>query len=63
MRFAVKEVREKKGMTQDELAKAAGVARATLSKLETNGTDACNTQTLARIADALGVPVRALFVE
>lgn len=63
MRFAVKEMREKKGITQEQLAEISGVARATISKLETNGTDVCNTQTLTKLADALDAPVSALFVE
>lgn len=63
MRFAVKEIRIKKGMTQEELSETACVARATISKLESNEVKACNTQTLTRIADALGVPVRSLFTE
>lgn len=63
MRFAVKEVREEKGITQEQLAEASGVSRATISKLETNTTDVCNSQTLTKLAEALDSPVSALFVE
>lgn len=63
MKFAVKEVREKKGITQEQLAEKASVSRGTISKLETNVTDVCSTQTLTRLADALEVPVSSLFSE
>lgn len=63
MKFAVKEIREKKGITQEQLAEKSGVSRATISKLELNTTDVCNTTTLTRLSEVLNVPVSSLFVE
>lgn len=63
MKFAIKEQRERVGMSQEQLAEKSGISRATLSKLETNSTEACNSQTLSKIADALNVPVSNIFVE
>ena len=63
MKFAVKEAREKKGITQEQLAEQSGVSRATISKLETNGTDVCSSLTLTKLAETLECPVSALFVE
>ena len=63
MRFAVKELREKKGITQEQLAEISGVSRATISMLETNETKVCNSSTLTKLAEALNSPVSNLFVE
>ena len=63
MKFAVKEVRESKGISQEKLAEISEVSRATISKLETNTTDVCSSLTLTKIAEALNVPVSSLFVE
>ena len=52
--FRVKEEREKKGMTQEELAKKAGVSRTIISGLESGTINVTTTKTLKKIAEALG---------
>lgn len=63
MKFNIKNIREKKELTQEQLVERSGVSRATISKLESNETSVCNSQTLTKLADALGVPVSSLFVD
>jgi transcriptional regulator with XRE-family HTH domain len=61
MGYRIKEVREEKRMTQEELAERSGVSRATISALE-NGTErATSTKTLLKLADALDTTVDAIF--
>lgn len=62
MGYRIKELREERGMTQTELAEKAGVARATIWKLETGEDEITTTKTLIRIAEALGVGVNDLFL-
>ena len=63
MKFVIKEKRVEKGISQEELAKVADVARGTLSRLETNEDTVVNSQTLSKIAKALECPITELFVE
>ena len=56
----IKEVREKTGIQQKELAELAGVSRAFLCDLEKNRRGA-RPETFERIADALNVPVEDLI--
>lgn len=50
----VKELRDRRGMGQVELARAAGVGQSLISRIE-NGTANPSLRTLVRIAKALGV--------
>jgi transcriptional regulator with XRE-family HTH domain len=50
----LREVRERRFVTQAELADRTGIARATLSRLE-NGEQRPRISTVRKIADALGV--------
>ena len=61
MRFAVKEMREKSGLTSQELSEKSGVALETILELEENKTDICNTREICNIADALGIKIDKLF--
>jgi transcriptional regulator with XRE-family HTH domain len=61
MGYKIKEVREAKGMSQEELAEKANVSRTTVWNLETNPNAETTTQTLKKIADALGTTVSAIF--
>lgn len=63
MRFAVKEMREKAGMTQEELSAKSGVSLKTISALEANSTSICNSKDITYIAYALGISVKNLFFE
>lgn len=60
--FRVKEEREKKGMTQEELAKKAGVSRTIISGLESGTINVTTTKTLKKIAEALGKNVSDIFL-
>lgn len=57
----IKELREKRGMSQEELAKKSGVSRTTISKLESGAETVAKTTTLGKIAEALSVSVDKIF--
>jgi transcriptional regulator with XRE-family HTH domain len=57
---AVRQFREKTGLTIHELSKASGISNGMLSKIE-NGTTSPSLSTLQAVAQALNVPVTALF--
>lgn len=61
MTYKVKELREAKGMTQMELAEKSGISRGTICALEGGQKMSVNTNTLIRIADALGVSMDTLY--
>lgn len=54
MGFRLKEVREKHGLTQEELARKSGISRVTISMIESGKSSCVKTQTLLKLADALG---------
>ena len=56
----IKDVRTAKGISQNQLAKRAGISQAGLSAIE-NTTKSPNIDTLNRIANALGIPITALL--
>src|SRR5581483_4046524 len=60
MRTRIRQLREQLGLSQFRLAAYAGVSRSTLRKYE-NGDVRARTETLARIAEALGVSVDELL--
>lgn len=53
-------LRERKALTQEELAKKAGITRATLSRLE-SGAENPYPSTIRKLAKALGVDPEALM--
>ena len=55
----LRQIREQKGMTQEALARASGVSRAYLSRLEMGRHDPPLSR-LRKLAKALGVKVSAL---
>jgi transcriptional regulator with XRE-family HTH domain len=57
----VKRVREKRGMTQAELAKKARLTQGYVSKLEAGAQRNPSGAVLKRLAKALGVPVTELL--
>lgn len=61
MGYKIREVRESRGMTQEELSQVSGVSRVTISGLENGTTRATTTKTLVAIAHALKVPVDQIF--
>ncbi len=56
----IKKYRQKKGLSQDKLAKLADVTHTTLVKLESGANDNPTIKTLIKIADALGVSLDQL---
>lgn len=62
MGYRIREVREKRNMTQEELSELSGVSRGTISALENGTSRATTTKTLMNIARALGVSIEELFL-
>ena len=61
MENRLKEIREKAGMTQEDLAERSGVARATISFLESGKSTNSQAKTLSAIAKALNHSVSDIF--
>lgn len=57
----IREIRERKGISQEDLARKANVSRATISKLENDEESEVKVGTLKAIAEALGVTVSKLL--
>ena len=53
----IKRVRNKIGLTQDDLVRKSGVKHTTLTKIESDVVIKLSVQTVAKIAKALGVPM------
>ena len=56
----IKQLRKKRGMTQEALARTAGVSLPYIGRLETGRHDP-RLSTLRKLAKALGVPLTALL--
>ena len=63
MGYKLKEIREGKGMTQEELAKASGVSRVTISAIENNNEYQAKTGTLLALAKAMETTIDKIFFE
>ncbi len=63
MQYRIKQEREKKKMSQDELANKSGVSRAIISGLESGRITVTRTDTLIKIAEALGKKVSDIFFD
>lgn len=61
MENRLKQFREEKGWTQDQLARESGVSRVTICMLENGKMQSSKTDTLTKIADALGAKVTSVF--
>ena len=61
MGYKIKEFRESRGMTQEELSQKSGVSRTIIVALERNEKQNTTTKTLLNIAKALGTTVDNLF--
>lgn len=60
---ALKTARDAKGLTQEQLAVAAGATFGTISKLERDVAGEPRLSTLTKIADVLEIPVSQLLTE
>lgn len=63
MKNILKEVREEKEMSQQELAEKSSVSRTTISELETGKTEVVRNTTLEKIAKALNRKVTDIFFQ
>ncbi len=61
MGYRIKEVREEKRMTQEELAAKSGISRTAISGLENGTAHSASTKTLLKIAAALETTVDCIF--
>lgn len=61
MIFRLKEVREERGLTQEELVEKSGVSRATISFIENGRSHCVKTDTLLKLANALEKKTTELF--
>lgn len=58
----LKELREKKGMSQEELAQRAQLSRVTISNLETGKQRKVTSDTLLKLSSALGEPLDSFLL-
>lgn len=63
MKNKVKEIREKKGMSQEELKEKSGVSRTIISGLEMGKIEVITNVTMERIAKALEEKVTVVFFQ
>ena len=63
LKFKIKELRQKQGLSQDELSKKSNVSRTTISGLESGSITVTSTVTLSKLSKALGVSVRDIFFD
>lgn len=60
--FLLRERRKAAGMTQEKLAEKSGVSRATIAAIESENVETTTTtETLLKLADALGCKVADIF--
>jgi transcriptional regulator with XRE-family HTH domain len=62
VQFRIRELRERVGITQEELSTKSGVSRATIWALERGEDKVTTTKTLLNLANALGVQMDDLFL-
>ena len=60
--YKIKEYRERKNLSQTELARISGVSRSIIVGLETGTYTTTTTDTLLKIAKALNVKVQDIFL-
>lgn len=59
----IKAIRERKKITQEELAERSGISRQTISGIESGKITSVTTSTLESIAKALSVSVVVFFLD
>lgn len=63
MQFKIRECRQEMNMSQQKLAEESGVSRAIISGLECGSIEVTTTDTLIKIARALGKKVSEIFLD
>lgn len=63
MQYKVREIRTRRGLTQEELSALSGVSRGIIHRIESEKNYETTVGTLEAIANALNVSVRYLFKE
>ena len=63
MNIRLKEIREEKGMTQEQLENKSGISRQTISAIENGKTNNVMSGTLTALADALDTTLDAIFFD
>lgn len=58
----IAEIREKKGLSQQQLAKLMGTSQQTISRIESGKYEGFTLKTLEKIAEATGMRVKIEFV-
>lgn len=61
MTYRIKELRLKKGLTQEELSKQSEVNRTTIAQLENGEEVNVTAKTLKKLAKCLGVDIKMIF--
>lgn len=61
MKNKLREIREKLGISQEELSEKSEVSRTTISELETGKKEVTTNVTLEKIANVLGLKVSDIF--
>ncbi len=61
MKFNVKELREMRGLSYEQLAQKSGVTKSYIQRIESNGKANPSVRVLCRLAKALDVEVEKLF--
>ena len=62
MKMRIREIREEKKMTQEELENKSGISRQTISAIENGKTKDVKSGTLIAIAEALGTTLDDIFI-
>lgn len=63
MKYKIKEIRDELKISQVELAKKSKVSRSIISGLESGTVPVTTTETLSKIAEALGKKVSDIFLD
>ncbi len=63
MEYKIKEYRKKSGVSQQQLSEKAGVSRTIISGLESGRIQNTTTDTIQKIAKALGIEVSKILRE
>lgn len=62
LKYRIRELRERKGMSQEMLSEKAGVSREIISRLETGRSDQTTVRTLEKISNALDEDIVNIFL-